>query len=77
MIIEWTPHVWHHVCLSRNSTADSFIIVSNGKVITKLLDNDVPDQEINLDLCETKLLKNMFGKVANFQLWDIALKGNL
>ena len=73
--VSWLPLNWHHVCLSRNTSADSFTIVSDGGVLKELKSNQVPDNVI--DLKEIKILKEMFGKVADFQLWNVSLQGIL
>ena len=75
--VAWRSLNWHHVCLSRNTLADSFSIISDGKVLKVLKDSQVPDREIILNQFEIKIVKEMYGSVSDFQLWNKSLQGKI
>jgi hypothetical protein len=75
--VAWRSLNWHHVCLSRNTSADSFSIISDGKVLKVLKDSQVPDREIILNQFEIKIVKEMYGSVSDFQLWNKSLQGKI
>ena len=65
------PQVWNHVCAAFQASSARITLVSNGKVISDKIDEEIEKSNSKLSLSlDVHLLYSTFGRATDLQVWD-------
>ena len=65
------PQVWNHVCAAFQASTARITLVSNGKVISDKIDEEIEKSNSKLSLSlDVHLLYSTFGRATDLQVWD-------